>query len=87
MVYFATGRRAESDTQLAEVIRQNATDWPQGIASVYAFRGEKDHAFEWLDRAYEVHDHLYIIKGDPLMKNLRGDPRFKAFLRKLNLPD
>lgn len=87
MAYFAAGRKADSDAQLAEAIRQNATDWPQGIASVYAFRGEKDHAFEWLDRAYEARDHLYIIKGDPLMKNLRGDARYKAFLRKMNLPD
>lgn len=87
MAYFAAGRKAESDAQLAEAIRQNATDWPQGIASVYAFRGEKDHAFEWLDRAYEAHDHLYIIKGDPLMKNLQGDPRYKALLRKMNLPE
>jgi adenylate cyclase len=87
MAYFAAGRKAESDAQLAEAIRQNHSDWPEGIASVYAFRGEKDHAFEWLDRAYEARDHLYIIKGDPLMKKLRGDPRFKAFLRKMNLPE
>jgi TolB-like protein/Flp pilus assembly protein TadD len=59
MAYFAAGRKAESDAQLAEAIRQNATNWPQGIASVYAFRGEKDRAFEWLDRAYEARDHLY----------------------------
>ena len=87
MADFAAGRKAESDGQLAEAIRQNATDWPQGIASVYAFRGEKDRAFEWLDRAYEARDHLYIFKGDPLMKNLVGDPRYKAFLRKMNLPE
>ncbi len=87
MAYFAAGRKAESDAQLAAAIRQNATDWPQGIASVYAFRGEKDHAFEWLDKAYEARDHLYIFKGDPLMKNLEGDPRYKAFLKKMNLPE
>jgi TolB-like protein len=87
MADFAAGRKADSDAQLAEAIRQNATDWPQGIASVYAFRGEKDHAFEWLDRAYEARDHLYTFKGDPLMKNLERDPRYKAFLRKMNLPE
>lgn len=87
MAYFAAGRKAESDAQLAEAIRQNHSDWPQGIASVYAFRGEKDQAFEWLDRAYEARDHLYYLKGDPLLKNLEGDPRYKAFLRKMNLPE
>ena len=88
MSYFAVGRKAESDAKLAEAIRQNATDWPSGIAAVYAFRGEKDRAFEWLDRAYETRDAiLFPIKGDPLLKNLEGDPRYKAFLRKMNLPE
>jgi TolB-like protein len=87
MAFFATGRKAESDAQLAAAIRQNETDWPQGIATIYAFRGEKDRAFEWLDRAYGARDHLFYMKGDPLFKNLWGDPRYKAFLRKMNLPE
>ena len=88
MVHFLSGRKTESDAQLSEAIRHNGTSWPSEIARVYAFRGEKDHAFEWLDRAYEMRDEdLYIIKGDPLFKNLEGDPRYKAFLRKMNLPE
>jgi tetratricopeptide (TPR) repeat protein len=88
MALFAAGRKAESDRQLAAAIRQNGTSWPSEIARVYAFRGEKDRAFEWLNRAYEMRDEdLYFIKGDPLFKNLEGDPRFKAFLRKMNLPE
>jgi TolB-like protein len=88
MAHFAAGRKAESDAQLAEAIRHNATTWASEIARVYAFRGEKDRAFEWLDRAYEARDEaLYFIKGDPLLKNLEGDPRYQAFLRKMNLPD
>jgi len=55
---------------------------------VYAFRRENDRALEWLNRAYEARDEdLYFIKGDPLLKNLEGDPRYKAFLRKMNLPE
>ena len=88
MVLFATKRKAESDAQLAEAIRVNGTSWPFTIASVYAFRGEIDQAFEWLDRAYEARDaDLFMIKGDPLFKNLEGDPRYKAFLSKMNLPE
>jgi TolB-like protein len=86
MTHFATGRRAESDVQLAEAIRHDGASWTSEIARVYAFRGEKDHAFEWLDRAYDARDEdLYFIKGDPLLKNLEGDPRYKAFLHKMNL--
>jgi TolB-like protein len=87
MTYFANGQRAASDTQLTQALRVNGTDWPYGLAEVYAFRGEKDRAFEWLDRAYEAKDHLFCFKGDPLLKNLEGDPRYKAFLKKLNLPE
>jgi TolB-like protein len=88
MTLFAAGRKAESDAQLAQAIRHNGTSWPSEIARVYAFRGEKDRAFEWLNRAYALRDEdLYLIKGDPLLKNLEGDARYKAFLRKMNLPE
>jgi eukaryotic-like serine/threonine-protein kinase len=88
MAHFAARRKSESDAELAEAIRHNGTSWPSEIARVYAFRNEKDRAFEWLDRAYEARDEdLYIIKGDPLFKNLEADPRYKGFLKKMNLPE
>jgi adenylate cyclase len=88
MALFAAGRKAESDSQLAEAIRRNGTSWPSETARAYAFRGEKNRAFEWLDRAYELRDpDIYTFKGDPLFKNLENDPRYKEFLRKMNLPE
>jgi hypothetical protein len=58
------------------------------IAETYAFRGQKDQAFSWLARAYAQKDiFLWTIKGDPLLKNLEGDPRYRAFLHKMNLPE
>ena len=57
------------------------------IAEAYAWRGEKDEAFHWLDRAYTQRDGgLAFIKCDPLMGNLQGDPRYGALLKKLGLP-
>jgi tetratricopeptide (TPR) repeat protein len=88
MVHFATGHKAESDAALAEAIRRNGSSWPSEIARVRAFRGEKDQAFEWLEKAYEARDEdLHTIKGDPLFKNLEGDARYKAFLKKMKLPE
>jgi hypothetical protein len=56
------------------------------IAEVYAFRGENDHAFEWLDRTFAEHDPgLTTLKSDPLLKNLRHDPRYAALLKKMRL--
>jgi hypothetical protein len=46
-----------------------------------------DGAFEWLERAYAQHDSgLLWMKVDPDLKNLHGDPRFAALLRKMRLP-
>lgn len=62
-------------------------DIAYGIATVHAWRGERDSAFEWLDRAYARHDlRLRWIKVDSFLRNLRGDPRYTALLKKMNLP-
>jgi len=88
VVYYALGRKAESDAALAGVIKKYADSGALGIAEVYSFRGQVDEAMHWLERAYVQKDSgLYAIKGDPLLKNLEGDPRYKAFLKKMNLPE
>ena len=87
-VYYAMGRKAESDAALARYTKQHADDDAYDIAMVHAYRAEPDVAFAWLDRAYRQKDPtLYGIKSDPPFKNLEPDPRYKAFLRKMNLPE
>jgi len=54
----------------------------------YANRNDLDKAFAWLDRAYQLHDGwVPWVPWDPLLKNLQNDPRYKTYLRKMNLPD
>jgi hypothetical protein len=54
---------------------------------IYAFRNQSDQMFEWLDRAYAPCDGgLIARKVDPLLKSSHGDPRYAAFLKKLNMP-
>jgi len=87
LAYHALARKKESDAALAQVIAKIQTDGAFQIAEVYAFRGEADRAFEWLDRAYSQHDSGFtIMKGDPLLKNLEPDPRYAALLKKMRLP-
>lgn len=87
LAYHALGRRKNSDASLAELIGKYATEAGYQVAEVYAFRGEADRAFSWLERAYDEHDSgVADMKTDPLLKNLRQDPRFAAFLVKLRLP-
>jgi TolB-like protein/class 3 adenylate cyclase/Flp pilus assembly protein TadD len=92
VAYHALGRKKESDANLAQLIANFRSGAPQGdvpyqISQVYAFRGEADHAFEWLNRAYAERDAgLSELKGDPLLANIRQDPRYTALLKKMRLP-
>jgi predicted Zn-dependent protease len=87
MAYFALGRRADSDIALAQMVKSHANR-PFRIAELYAYRGELDEAIKWLDRAYLQKDvNLYHIKGELPFAKLEGDPRYKAFLKKMNLPE
>jgi TolB-like protein/Flp pilus assembly protein TadD len=88
MVYHALGRPADSDAALAEVVKGGAEGYGSQIAAALAYREDTDQAFTWLARAYRAKDTgLYFIKGEPILSTLRGDPRYAAFLRKMNLPD
>jgi len=87
IAYYALGRKKESDAGLSELIAKYHASAAYQIAEVYAFRNQPDEAFEWLDRAYAQRDSGLIgTKVDPLFKTLHNDPRFAAFLKKLNLP-
>jgi len=78
----ATAAREALDTLTARFANVSAYQ----IAAVHAWRGERDLAFEWLERPYRRHDGgLVDLKFDPLLRSLRGDPRYIALLRKMNL--
>jgi tetratricopeptide (TPR) repeat protein len=88
MAYYALARKRESDSALRELIAKYHEGGAYQIAEVYAFRGQSDEAFEWLDRAYAQRDSGLIgTKVEPLLKSLHNDPRFAALLMKLNLPN
>jgi TolB-like protein len=87
LAYHALGREKESDTELNELIGKFQAESPYQIASVFAFRGATDRAFEWLDRAYTGRDSgLGEMKVDPLLKSLHNDSRYPALLKKMRLP-
>jgi tetratricopeptide (TPR) repeat protein len=87
VAYHALGRKKEADAAEAELIAKWGVDAAFQIAEVYAFRGQTDRAFEWLERAYAQRDGgLPSMKHDPLLKSLEHDPRYTAFLKKMRLP-
>ena len=73
---------------LRGMIAKHAGDMAYQVGDVYAWRGEKDKAFEWLERAYQQRDSgLNGIAYDPLLAGLQGDSRYGALLKKLKLAD
>jgi len=60
---------------------------PYQIAELYADIGDKDHAFEWLNTAYQEHCvYLVILRVDPAFDSLRSDPRYAELVRKIGFP-
>ena len=87
LAYHALGRERDSSAALADLIAKHDTDSAYQIAQAFAFRGESDKSFEWLERAYKQRDPgLPLIKTEPLLKNLRHDSRYTKLLKEMHLP-
>jgi len=86
LVYHALGKTKEADEALNDFTFKFQKEWSYLLAELHAYRGENDKALQWLETAYQRGDGwLVFLKGDPLMKNLHGDSRYNAFLKKMNL--
>ncbi len=84
MAYCALGREADADAARDALIAKYEKDWSYNIAYVYAFCGEPDKAFEWLDKAVAYQDAgLSEIVAQNLFDKIHSDPRWLPFLRKL----
>lgn len=85
---YSLGHATESQRSLDFLLTHHANVWGYQIAEIYAWRGEKDKAFEWLERSYRTHDGgLTYLPYDRWLASLRGDPRFRTLLQKLKLPN
>ena len=87
LAHHARGDRPAADAALAEMVSRDRNLLAYQIAEVYAWRGEADKAFEWLQISHDNHDTGTLsLLIDPLMRGLRGDPRYKSMLEKIGLP-
>ena len=78
----------DADRVLAQFIAGNAEVAAYQVACVYAWRGETDHAFEWLERAYRQRDPgLGWGRADFFLQGLHADPRWAVFMKKLGVTD
>ncbi len=88
-VFARMGRRSEARAIASDLEQKASRAYvsPFDIARVFAALGDKDRAFEWLDRAYADHStNLLYAKVNPNLDELHSDPRFTELLRRMNLP-
>lgn len=86
MAQHDAGQAARSQQSLEVLISKFADTAAYQVAEVYAWRGQTDQAFAWLDRANSQRDAgLIYLKFDPLLKKLHSDPRYAQWLRKMRL--
>ena len=85
--YAMSGKRAEALAILNKLKTSKGYVSPGGLATLYAGLGDKEAAFQSLERAYSAHDiRLLSLKFDPHYDSLRSDPRFQELLRRVGLP-
>jgi TolB-like protein len=85
----ARGRRAEAMRLVKKLEAHSLKTYvrPELVAAVYVRLGDRDKAFEWLDKAYEARSpYLLALKVDRQWNPIRADPRFARLARQIGLP-
>jgi eukaryotic-like serine/threonine-protein kinase len=86
--YAKSGRPSEAHAVLAQLTALAKERYvpPYAFGIVYAGLGDKDKAFEWLNKAYEEHDTVLVpLKAEPLLDSLRSDARYADLLARMHL--
>jgi eukaryotic-like serine/threonine-protein kinase len=87
--YAASGRRDEAQQILGELkeLAKRRYVSPFSVAAIYARLGDKDSAFEWLEKAYRDGAYgILFLKSEPQWDGSRSDPRFADLVRRVGLP-
>jgi len=83
---FDMGETQKAQMALDDFLELRSQDNPLSVAYLYAWRGENDDAFEWLELALEQRDTgLTTILGDSVLTRLKDDPRYPILLEKMGL--
>jgi len=87
-IYAVAGREDEATRVIEEagIEKMLSSNDYRGVALVYTALGEKDLAFEWLEKSYEKHEEsLCSLAVDHKFDAIRDDPRFVQLLKKVGL--
>jgi TolB-like protein/DNA-binding winged helix-turn-helix (wHTH) protein len=87
LAHYSMGDNAGSERELQLLGSRYGFITPYQLAEVYAWRGEPDQAFLWLQRSAQLRDASFMyLAFDPLLDNIRSDPRFAALMKQVGLP-
>ncbi len=88
LAYWQKGRKSDADTALRELEKSFAESAAYQVGEVYAYRGERDNAFAWLERAVQQRDPgIVALKSDRLLESLHSDPRWTTLMQRTGLAD
>ena len=86
LAFTALGSEAEAQAALQRLVNQEGEGYPVWVAEAYAWRGERDQAFEWLEKGFLQKDvGLAYLLGNTVFESLWDDPRWAVLLQNLNL--
>ncbi|MDI1252347.1 winged helix-turn-helix domain-containing protein [Thermomonas sp.] len=87
LAHYSMSDNAGSERELQLLGSRYGFITPYQLAEVYAWRGEPDKAFLWLQRSAQLRDASFMyLAFDPLLDNIRSDPRFAALMKQVGLP-
>lgn len=85
-----TGQRDEAVKLVDEIKSMTANKFVPGEAVAFAYLalGNKDEALSWLEKAVDQHSREAVLLAvDPVFADLRSEPRYKALMKRVNLPE
>lgn len=85
LAWYGLGNEAKSDEALQALVRDHADQWAWYVAVCYAWRGDSDAAFEWLDRAIDESQTTYGVNTNRFLRPLHGDDRWEPMLERIGL--
>ena len=87
--YAVAGRKAEAGKVVDQLVERSKEAYvaPKDLVMIYSALGERDKAFEWLEKSYEDRSlgSAMALKSSPVFDPLRSDPRFADLLRRMNV--
>jgi tetratricopeptide (TPR) repeat protein len=87
--YAVSGHRADARMLLAQLLKRSKQKYVSAydLAVVYAGFGDRDEAFQWLDKAFDERSSFLVhIRWDPRLDGLHSDHRFQELVRRIGLP-